>query len=150
MKVECQCGTVNFETPIPDPLDLYCCHCSQCRKQSASAFGTSAIFPADGLFPLGQGLKSKLQMWTRPTKGGGHMDCYFCRICGSRVFHRAHDKNGTPKETVSIKGGLIAGIDMDQVKHIWTSSAVVRIPEGAQRWDESPPATPTCSDGGSK
>ncbi|KZL73245.1 glutathione-dependent formaldehyde-activating enzyme [Colletotrichum incanum] len=148
MDVECQCGTVSFKTPMPEPLDLYCCHCSQCRKQSASAFGTSAIFPVDGLFPLPEDLKSKLQIWTRPTKGGGHMDCYFCRVCGSRVFHRAHDKNGTPKRTVSIKGGLIAGIDMDQGKHIWTSSAVVRIPDDVQRWDGSPPATP--SDNGNK
>ncbi|WQF85214.1 Putative CENP-V/GFA domain, Mss4-like superfamily protein [Colletotrichum destructivum] len=146
MDVECQCGAVAFKTPTPEPLDIYCCHCSQCRKQSASAFGTSAIFPADGLFPLSDDLGSKLQSWTRPTKGGGHMDCYFCRVCGCRVLHRAHDKRGTPSQTVSIKGGLIAGLQMDRGKHIWTSSAVVRIPEEAERWAESPPGTPTDND----
>ncbi|KAK1457491.1 glutathione-dependent formaldehyde-activating enzyme [Colletotrichum melonis] len=117
MDVECQCGTVTFKTPAPEPLDIYCCHCSQCRKQSASAFA-------------------------RPTKSGGHMDCFFCRLCGSRVFHRTYDENGVPKSTVSIKGGLILGLKMDRGKHIWMSSAVVRISDDAERYNESPPATP--------
>ncbi|KAK1673134.1 glutathione-dependent formaldehyde-activating enzyme [Colletotrichum godetiae] len=142
MDVECQCGTVTFKTPAPEPLDIYCCHCLQCRKQSASTFGTSAIFPANGLFPLSGDLKSKLQVWTRPTKSGGYMDCYFCRLCGTRVFHRTHNEKGVPNSTVSIKGGLISGLEMDSGKHIWTSGAVMKVPDGAEKYDESPPATP--------
>lgn len=45
MDVSCQCGAVAFKTPLPKPLALYICHCSECRRQTSSAFGTSAIFP---------------------------------------------------------------------------------------------------------
>lgn len=45
MDVRCQCHSVQFTTPIPKPLALYVCHCGQCRLQTGSAFGTSAIFP---------------------------------------------------------------------------------------------------------
>ncbi|OLN87691.1 hypothetical protein CCHL11_05672 [Colletotrichum chlorophyti] len=143
MNVTCDCTAVTFKTPAPKPIDVYFCHCLQCRRQSATAFGTSAIFPADDLFPLSEHLKSNLQVWTRPTKSGGRMDCYFCRVCGCRILHRAYDSNGTPKPTVSIKGGAIIGLKTGDAKHIWTNSAVMPIPEGAEQWAESPPATPT-------
>ena len=46
MDARCQCGAVRFRTPIEKPLALYVCHCSECRRQASSAFGTSAIFPS--------------------------------------------------------------------------------------------------------
>ena len=45
MEARCQCGSVAFKTPLPEPLALYICHCVECRRQTSSAFGTSAIFP---------------------------------------------------------------------------------------------------------
>lgn len=45
MDGSCQCGSVTFRTPTEKPVNLFHCHCIDCRKQSASAFGTSAIFP---------------------------------------------------------------------------------------------------------
>lgn len=45
MEARCQCGSVTFKTPLPQPLALYICHCDACRRQTGSAFGTSAIFP---------------------------------------------------------------------------------------------------------
>src|SRR5271163_3572513 len=82
MNVRCQCNAVAFQTPTPKPLALYHCHCLECRRQSASAFGTSVIFPASPLFPLSAALLSSMSVYTRPTKSGGSMDCYFCRKCG--------------------------------------------------------------------
>lgn len=45
MDAACQCGAVTFKTPREKPLALYICHCEGCRRQTSSAFGTSAIFP---------------------------------------------------------------------------------------------------------
>lgn len=45
MDASCQCGSVTFKTPLEKPLALYICHCTECRRQTSSAFGTSAIFP---------------------------------------------------------------------------------------------------------
>jgi hypothetical protein len=138
LAVACQCGAVHFEAPAPYPLDLYHCHCLECRKQSASAFGTSAIFPAQALFPLSLELVEKLSCYTRPTKSGGTMDCYFCAQCGVRVFHRSRNPDGIERPTVSVKGGCIDGLDWSQAKHIYTRSAVVPIPHGVEQWRASP------------
>ena len=45
MEAHCQCGGISFTTPLPKPLALYVCHCVTCQRQTASAFGASAIFP---------------------------------------------------------------------------------------------------------
>ncbi|KAK4038530.1 Mss4-like protein [Parachaetomium inaequale] len=138
MEVICECGTVQLTTPTPSPLKVYHCHCTECRKQSASAYGTSAIFPAEGLFPLSADLSSKLDMWTRPTDKGGSMDCYFCKVCGVRVMHRIREPDGTERETVSIKGGLVNGLEWKGATHIYTRSAVVEVPEGVEQWEGAP------------
>ncbi|KAK3303001.1 Mss4-like protein [Chaetomium strumarium] len=143
MEVTCQCKTISFTTPTAEPLAVYVCHCTECRAQSASAFGTSAIFPAEpGLFPLPPELASRLQVWTRPTDSGGTMDCYFCRVCGVRVMHRIRGADGTERETVSIKGGLVKGLSWKGAAHIFTRSAVVDVPEGVERWEGAPDVMP--------
>ncbi|KAK3376090.1 Mss4-like protein [Lasiosphaeria ovina] len=139
MNVKCQCGAVSFETPTAAPMSVYHCHCTECQRQSSSAFGTSAIFPADGLFPLAPDLAARLSCWTRPAKDGRTMDCYFCNKCGTRVMHRIREPDATERSTVSIKGGLIDGLDWHGAQHIYTRSAVVPIPGGAQRYDTTPP-----------
>ncbi|KAK4221131.1 Mss4-like protein [Podospora fimiseda] len=138
MRVICQCSNITFPTPTPEPLAVYHCHCTECQKQSASAFGMSAIFPADGLFPLEHDLKQKLGIWTRPSKEGRTMDCYFCLQCGVRIMHRIREPDGKERETVSIKGGVVEGLNWKGAKHIYTGSAVVPIPEDVESYPESP------------
>lgn len=138
MDVRCQCGTVTFKTPTPEPMAIYHCHCTECQKQSSSAFGTSVVFPAQGLFPIAADLMAKLGCWTRPTKQGRTMDCYFCKVCGVRIMHRIRESDGEERETAIIKGGVIEGLRFDGAKHIFVRSAVVEIPEGAEKWDAEP------------
>ncbi|KAK0704354.1 Mss4-like protein [Lasiosphaeris hirsuta] len=138
MNIRCQCGSISFQTPTSAPISLYHCHCTECRKQSSSAFGTSAVFPAQGLFPLSEELKSKLRCWTRPAKEGRTMDCYFCKDCGVRIMHRIREADGQERDTVSIKGGVIQDLCWDGAKHIYTRSAVVEIPPDAERWETTP------------
>jgi hypothetical protein len=138
MQVSCQCGAIAFKTPTPSPIKVYHCHCSQCRKQSASAYGTSAIFPAAGLFLVSGALASQLESgalkaWTRPTASGNTLDCYFCTTCGVRIMHKAREK-----DTVSIKGGCIDALVWDGACHIWCANAVVSIPDGADKWEGEP------------
>lgn len=139
LTVRCQCGNVSFPAPTAQPLDLYHCHCTECQKQSASAFGTSAIYPAEGLFPLAPDLEAGLRVYTRPTSSGGSMRCWFCPECGSRLFHRSYAKDGTPKATVSIKGGSIEGLNWQGAKHIYTGSAVIQLPREWEQYDTLPP-----------
>ncbi|KAI0862241.1 Mss4-like protein [Xylaria cubensis] len=138
LTVRCQCGRVAFTTPTAAPLALWHCHCKECRKQSGSAFGTSAIFPADGMFPLSSEVESKIKKYTRDTDKGDTMDCYFCTECGSRLFHRIVGKDG-PRPTVSIKGGCIEGLDWSGGRHIYVRSAVMKIPDEWETYETVPP-----------
>ncbi|KAI2782701.1 Mss4-like protein [Daldinia loculata] len=124
MDARCQCGAVAFKTPLPKPLALYICHCAECRRQTSSAFGTSAIFPR---FPLP---RAEL------------MSCYtyFCRNCGTRLLHTTPGKN-----VVSVKGGCIDGLDWSRAIHIWTKSAMIPIPEGSETYSEEPTESDYCA-----
>src|SRR5579885_989683 len=110
----CQCGSVRYEIASP-PVELYVCHCRECRKQSASAFGISAIFRRED-FRLTRG---SVKSWTRDADSGCRVKCNFCPECGSRVWHE--DEAGR-EPTISVKGGsLDQPIDLGSASHIWTA-----------------------------
>ncbi|KAK0630027.1 Mss4-like protein [Bombardia bombarda] len=129
MDARCQCGAVSFKTPTPRPLALYICHCHDCRRQTGSAFGTSAIFQR---FPLPNA--ELLSCYVRPTSTGESLYCYFCKSCGTRLIHTTPGKN-----VVSVKGGCIDGLDWTTAIHIWTKSAMVPIPESGTETDSEEP-----------
>jgi len=67
----------------------------------------------------------------RPVASGHTLYCYFCRNCGTRLFHTTPSKN-----IVSVKGGCIEGLDWSKAIHIWTKNAMVPIPEGSETYSE--------------
>ena len=66
------------------------------------------------------------------------MDCYFCKKCGVRVMHRRRDADGSERGLVIIKGGCVEGLDWKGGIHIFTRSAVMPIPEGAESFEAGP------------
>ncbi len=128
----CQCGSVQYEC-VEQALELYICHCKECRKQSASAFGISFFVPRTS-FRLRRGTP---QIWTRKTDSGRKLECAFCAECGSRLWHQSSANS----ETISVKGGsLDEPVDSSDAVHIWTSSKLpsVVIPEGTRQFTEEP------------
>ena len=128
----CQCGSVRYEFS-GNPQKIYICHCAECRKQSASAFGIS-VAVARTAFRVTQGRPA---MWSRATDSGNTLDCMFCTTCGSRLWHQ---RRGTG-ETLSVKGGsLDAPVDLRGALHIWTARVLpgVVIPEDATRFAGEP------------
>ncbi|OAA68225.1 Mss4-like protein [Niveomyces insectorum RCEF 264] len=138
MEARCQCGAVSFMTPTEHPLALYICHCYECRRQSSSAFGTSAIFPR---FALPD--DKPLSCYVRPTVSGASLYCYFCKNCGTRLLHATPGKN-----VVSVKGGCLKGLDWRTAIHIWTKTAMVPIPESCESHSEDADYTDGFSSGG--
>lgn len=57
-------------------------------------------------------------------------------------MHRIREADGTERETVSIKGGLVQGLDWSQAIHIYTRYAVVDIPEGVLSFEDAPDTIP--------
>jgi hypothetical protein len=139
LPASCQCGYVTFQTPTAKPAGMAFCHCTECRKQSSSAFGTSAYWPAKSFFPLPAELEARLSVVKRKTDAGNTMHCYFCPKCGSRTFHVAYLPDGRMRDMVSVKGGCVDGLDWAGVRHIFTRSAVIEIPKDAEQYETLPP-----------
>jgi hypothetical protein len=128
----CQCGRVRYAI-TGAPVALYVCHCRECRKQSASAFGISVIVRRPD-FHLTRG---EIKVWSRPTDSGRTLDCAFCPDCGSRLWHETRGAT----ETLSVKGGsLDEAPDLRPAVHIWTARRLpgVIIPADAARFPGEP------------
>lgn len=127
----CQCGAAAYSISA-DPLAIYVCHCRECQKQSASAFGIS-VTVAKAHFHLERG---DIRTWSRSTDSGRTLHCHFCARCGSRLWHEGPDQ-----DELSVKGGsLDLPPDLGTAIHIWTSRKLpgVLIPEGAVQFAEEP------------
>ncbi len=109
----CQCGAVRYSLKAA-PLVFYLCHCTDCQKQSSSAFGESVRVKSGDVEVTGE-----LALYTTTADSGRDKYCEFCPNCGTRLFHGR--KPGA--EAFNIKGGSFD--DARWLKpsgHIWTRS----------------------------
>jgi hypothetical protein len=111
----CQCGAVRYELGAA-PFPPIICHCTECQKQTASAFGmTLPVARADLKI-----LSGELKEWRRLADSGRELACYFCPQCGTRLYHSSsmgptfwHLKPGTLDDTSWL----------EPVAQVWTKSA---------------------------
>jgi hypothetical protein len=110
----CQCGRVRYRIDGA-PLTVIACHCRECQKQSASAFGmTMTVRRDDFRFTAGEPAR-----WQRTTASGGTLGAAFCPDCGVRLFHEPSNK-----PTLNIKAGTLDDTSwLKPAGHIWTDSA---------------------------
>ncbi|OQV06084.1 hypothetical protein CLAIMM_10715 [Cladophialophora immunda] len=140
MEGRCQCGQIRFTTPLPRPLELYICHCTECRHQSSSTYGMTAIFPFFDIRRFAPH-PGAIAVHTRPNAQGS-TEGYFCTGCGSRLVHVHVSREGKTAPMLSVKAGCLDGLSKEMMRgavHIWTRSAVVEVPEGAVQYEEEPP-----------
>lgn len=128
----CQCGHLRYEVRA-EPLSVYVCHCTECQRQSGSAFGMSVIVPRPALvFTSGEPRR-----WSRTTERGNVLDGDFCATCGTRVAHYPRIN----ERVAILKPGTLDDTQwLIPVGHIWTRSAQpwVRIPEDSVTFEEHP------------
>jgi hypothetical protein len=131
----CQCGSIRYEL-VGTPQMLYVCHCTDCQRQSSSAFGMSLRMNPDEI-DFSQSQK-QLQSWDTRGEDGLIKRCSFCPDCGTRIMHGSDN----PDETVSIKAGSLDDTSqLRPVAHIWLRSAQpwVQIDRNQYRcFDEEP------------
>ncbi|MEP1209659.1 MAG: GFA family protein [Rhizobiaceae bacterium] len=110
----CQCGQLRYRV-TKMPTTLYCCHCTECQGQAASAFGMSLRVAADGVE-----VEGRYEAYIRDPSKPVAVEGVFCPDCGTRVIHRGRGADSGS----SIKAGTL---DQKQwlhpVGHIWTDSA---------------------------
>jgi len=128
----CQCGAVRYVLSV-DQLVAYTCHCRECQKQAASAFGISVPVPSNRLH-----IQGAMNVYRRPTDSGANTDCWFCKICGSRLYHQGDRET----DWVTLKGGTLDRSDLIKPSaHIWVKRKQpwVILPPEAITHDAQPP-----------
>ena len=121
----CQCGQLRYRIH-EEPLTLYCCHCTECQRQAASAFGMSLRVASSGVEWSGEAA-SFTRDSGKPTSAEG----LFCAHCGTRILHRRSRMAGDEEDEheasaggVSIKAGSLDDTSwLRPVGHIWLGSA---------------------------
>ncbi|HZR83956.1 MAG TPA: GFA family protein [Candidatus Binatia bacterium] len=129
----CQCGAVRYEI-AEAPITLYACHCTECQRQSSSAFGMSMPVPRSG-FAVTRGEPA---LWQRAGDSGRVVRCAFCPTCGTRLFHMP-ERNPA---IVNVKPGTLDDTRwLEPVGHLWTRSRQrwISVPAGAVVFEGQPP-----------
>jgi hypothetical protein len=111
----CQCGALRYEIRA-EPLTLYVCHCTECQRQSAGAFGMSLMVPRPS-FVYTRGTPRR---FARTADSGRTIESDMCEACGVRPVNHpmANDKVSIVKP-----GTLDDTSWLHPIGHIWTKSA---------------------------
>jgi hypothetical protein len=129
----CQCGAIRYEV-IGAARQVYACHCTDCQRQSGSAFGMTMVV-AEADFQL---TKGEVKTFTLRSDAGRTKLGAFCAQCGTRIFHKVEPRPGM----ISVKLGTLDDTGSLQPKfHLWTNSKQgwVAIPEGVEAYETQPP-----------
>jgi hypothetical protein len=124
----CQCGALRYRIH-GEPRGLVVCHCTECQRQSSSAFGMGLAIAADD-FEL---LSGELKTFRVVCDSGRLKTCAFCPDCGSRIHHQSEDGS------LSVKAGTLdERAQLTPEAHYWTASkqAWVPIPEGVATYPD--------------
>lgn len=127
----CQCGAVRYRV-TGRPLGFHICHCRDCQRQSASAFGESLQIRAADLQMTGD-----TRLWRRPTDSGGISEGLFCPACGIRLLHRRPGG-----DVCNLKAGTLDDTGwLEPAAHMWTDRRQpwVRLDGPALRFARQPP-----------
>jgi hypothetical protein len=129
----CQCGALRYEIRA-EPTTLYACHCTECQRQSASAFSLSMVVPRQSVVIT----SGTPKVWRRLHESGRVIDCVFCGDCGARIYH---EPERNPAVTIVKPGTLDDTSWLYPVGHIWTGSAQrwPGIPKDTVNYDKQPP-----------
>lgn len=76
----CSCGAVRYRL-LAKPMRVHCCHCSNCQRQTGSAFVLNAIIETKNV----KLLRGRPKAVPVPRASGPH-DIYRCRRCGVAVW----------------------------------------------------------------
>ena len=112
----CQCGQIRYEIS-GEPIVLYRCHCTECQRQSGSAFGMSMWIKTKE-FKITSGSPEKT---IRTADSGGRIESYFCDTCGVRIYGKSMGFNDV-EHSVLKPGTLDSTDDLRPSADIWLKS----------------------------
>jgi len=128
----CQCGAIRYEV-TGAPKRLVVCHCSNCQRQSGSAFGMTVVV-SEADFRL---TKGNLKTYASKSAAGREKLGTFCPECGTRIYHKLELRKGA----VSVKPGTLDDTSwLKPEMHLWTSRKQpwVIVPDGVEAYEKQP------------
>ncbi len=123
----CSCGSVRYRL-LAAPLFVHCCHCSQCQRQTGSAFVINALIEQTNVEVTG-----RPEPVSMPTESGRPHDIYRCATCRIAVW--------SDYGRVGFRFVRVGTLDQPHALvpdvHIYVRSKVpwVRLPESARAFD---------------
>lgn len=109
----CACGAVRYAIDAV-PRAFYLCHCTECQRQSSSAYGESLRCD-----PARVRVEGAIKTVRRRSDSGSVRLGDFCPECGVRLFHRSE---GDP-DRLNVKAGTLDETTwLIPAGHIWTGS----------------------------
>ena len=125
----CSCGEVRFRLTSA-PMFVHCCHCTDCQRQTGSAFVLNALIEADRV----EILSGEPEPVTMPTDSGLPHDIYRCPNCRIAVW----STYGGRTQIRFVRVGTLdnpAALPPDV--HIYTRSKLpwVTLPEGVPAFE---------------
>lgn len=103
----CLCGKVRYRADV-EPATTAICHCTNCQRQSGSAFSVNVMLPEASLE-----IEGTLSTFIDKGDSGNTVDRKFCPACGSPIFSDPAAmpgiiglKAGTLDDHSAIKPGL--------------------------------------------
>ncbi len=127
----CFCGAVRYRLETP-PMFVHCCHCTDCQKQTGSAFAINALIETDRVILEPGSLEPEpLEM---KTDSGRPHDIYRCPKCLSALWSDYSRRKVTRFVRVSTLDNPSA---LTPDVHIFTRSklAWVQLPPGARAFE---------------
>ena len=77
----CLCGAITYEVSS-DPLNMWNCHCDDCRKMTGASFATNVFVKLEDL-TITKGTPTTYQ---HSAESGNIKTFEFCSMCGSQVL----------------------------------------------------------------
>ncbi len=128
----CLCGAVRYRL-ADEGLTFYACHCTDCQRQTGSAFGLSMIV-ARSAFSV---LRGEPQGYDVPLPDGRRWRGKFCATCATRLWS---EPLKFPQALTLRPGSLDDTTWLRPIGHIWTRSAQpwVSIPADTLSYEVQP------------
>ena len=129
----CLCGSIAYEVSS-DPVNIWNCHCDDCRKATGGSFATNVFVQAQNLI-ITSGAPNTYQS---SSDSGNTMTREFCSNCGPQLFVG----NSARPEFKAVRVGSIEDADFVQPwANIYVSKALPFVKLGAnlENFEKAPP-----------
>jgi hypothetical protein len=120
----CLCGAIRYRINT-FPFLLYACHCTNCQRQSGSAFAMNMPVRAEA-FRILQG---EPKAWCRLSPLGVETVSWFCADCGGRI----HGSRAIRPASITVRaGGLDDTLADSRVPHVRSQRSTLDQTAGAR------------------